>query len=210
MRVHFYVTLIIVIGAMVLNLRTREVLILLFMINFVLVAEMFNSAIEATVDLASPHYHPNAKFAKDIAAGAVLVTTIMAVTVGVLIAVGDDAWDRIRISLVSENPGVPAPVRLALGALILFLIVVIGKGLGRRGTVLRGGLVSGHAAYAFFIAGSIVWLSDKPLIWALGIMLALIVAQSRWEARIHTIYELVLGGVAGIVTALVMFGLTPK
>lgn len=41
-------------------------------------------------------------------------------------------------------------------------------------------------------------------------MLALIVAQSRWEARIHTIYELVLGGVAGIVTALVMFGLTPK
>mgnify|MGYP001595465310 CR=1 FL=1 len=51
MRVHLYVTLIVVLLAMMLNMRIREILVLLFMITFVLVAEMFNSAIEAVVDL---------------------------------------------------------------------------------------------------------------------------------------------------------------
>lgn len=210
MRIHLYVTLAIVLLAMLLNLRTREILILLFMINFVLVAEMFNSAIEATVDLASPNYHPLAKFAKDIAAGAVLVTTLMAVTAGVLIAIGDDLWERIRISLLSEQPGLPSVPRLILGCLALLVIVIVGKGLGRRGTILRGGLVSGHAAYGFFFAGAIFWISNNPVVTALGLVLAFIIAQSRWEAKIHSVYELVLGGTVGLVLSLVVFGVMPK
>ena len=55
MRVHLYVTLTVVIAALLLNLRIKDLLVLLFMINFVLVAEMFNSAIEATVERAR-HY----------------------------------------------------------------------------------------------------------------------------------------------------------
>lgn len=210
MRIHLYVTAFIIIGALILNLRTREILVLLFMINFVLVAEMFNSAIEATVDLVSPNYHPLAKFAKDISAGAVLVTTIMAVTVGALIAVGDDAWDRIRLALTAETPATPVAWRIIISCLLLFFIVVIGKGLGKRGTVLKGGFVSGHAAYGFFLAGTIMFISDSPLVTALAIVLAMIVAQSRWEAKIHSISELVLGATVGLVLSLLAFGLMPK
>jgi len=210
MRVHMYVTIFVVVGAMLLRLRTREVLVLLFMINFVLVAEMFNSAIEATVDLASPNYHPLAKFAKDISAGAVLITTIMAVLVGVLIAVGDDAWERIRVALSSEQPGTPWMVRIIIGSFVLFTIVVIGKGLGKRGTVLRGGMVSGHAAFGFFFAGAVMFMSDSPLITVLAMALAVIVAQSRWEAKIHSFGELVLGATVGLVLSVVTFGLMPK
>ncbi|MBL8059478.1 MAG: diacylglycerol kinase [Chthonomonas sp.] len=210
MRIHLYVTAFIIIGALLLNLRTREILVLLFMINFVLVAEMFNSAIEATVDLVSPNYHPLAKFAKDISAGAVLVTTIMAVTVGALIAVGDDAWDRIRVALTAEQPATPVMWRILLGCLLLFIIVVIGKGLGKRGSVLKGGLVSGHAAYGFFFAGTVLFISDSPLVTALALVLAMIVAQSRWEAKIHSISELVLGATVGMVLSLLAFGLMPK
>lgn len=210
MRVHMYVTIFVVVGAMLLRLRTREVLVLLFMINFVLVAEMFNSAIEATVDLASPNYHPLAKFAKDISAGAVLITTIMAVLVGVLIAVGDDAWERIRVALTSEQPGTPLTWRIFLGSLVLFTIVVIGKGLGKRGTVLRGGMVSGHAACGFFFSGAVMFMSDSPMITVLAMALAVIVAQSRWEAKIHSFGELVLGATVGLVLSVVTFGLMPK
>ena len=210
MRIHFFVTIFIIIGALLLNLRTREILVLLFMINFVLVAEMFNSAIEATVDLVSPNYHPLAKFAKDIAAGAVLVTTIMAVTVGILIAVGDDAWDRIRVALTAEQPATPVMWRIVLGCFLLFVIVVIGKGLGKRGSVLKGGLVSGHAAYGFFFAGTVMFISDAPLVTALALVLAAIIAQSRWEAKIHSISELVLGATVGLVLSLLTFGLMPK
>ena len=81
MRFHLYVVLIVTVLGVFLNLRLREMLILLFVISLVLVAEMFNSAIEATVDLVQPTYHPMAKFAKDIAAGAVLITTIIALVV---------------------------------------------------------------------------------------------------------------------------------
>lgn len=210
MRVHLYVTLATVALALALNLRIREVLVLLFMINFVLVAEMFNSAIEAVVDLTSPHYHPLAKFAKDIAAGAVLVTTIMALIVGSLIALGDESWERIRLSLTAESVGLPAASKLILGCFVLFVIVVIGKGLGKRGTVLKGGLVSGHAAYGFFLAGAVVFITDKPLISTLAILLAAIIAQSRWEAKIHSIFELTLGATVGLILALLMFGILPK
>ena len=55
-------------------------------IALVLVAELFNSALEAVVDLASPADHPLAKQAKDIAAGAVLVAAAAAVAIGLLLA----------------------------------------------------------------------------------------------------------------------------
>jgi diacylglycerol kinase (ATP) len=210
MRVHLYVTLITVLGAMLLGLRTREILVLLFMINFVLVAEMFNSAIEATVDLVSPQYHPLAKFAKDIAAGAVLITTILAIVVGALIAVGDDAWERIRISLGAESIGVPTLWRLGIGSLLCVVVVIIGKGLGKRGQVHQGGLVSGHAALGFFFATSVFFFTDNILVSSIAILLAAVIAQSRWEAKIHTIFELTLGATVGVILALLFFGLSPR
>lgn len=210
MRVHLYVTLTVLIGALLLNLRMRETLLLLFMITFVLVAEMFNSAIEATVDLAAPTYHPLAKFAKDIAAGAVLITTIIAIVVGGLIVVGDQGWERIKISLTSEQLGVPVVPRIVIGFFLLFIVVVIGKGLGQRGQVLKGGLVSGHSAVGFFLAGAIHFIADMPLVSAVAVMLAVVIAQSRWEAKIHSVFELTLGATVGTVLAVLLFGLLPK
>ncbi|MBL8086798.1 MAG: diacylglycerol kinase [Chthonomonas sp.] len=210
MRVHLYITMVTVLLAMAMNLRVREVLILLFMINFVLVAEMFNSAIEATVDLASPNYHPLAKFAKDIAAGAVLVTTIMAIVVGALIALGSESWERIRLSLSADTVGLPFAAKFIVGLFALFILIVVGKGLGKRGQVLHGGLVSGHAAYGFYLAGAVVFISDRPLVSGIAILLAIILAQSRWEAKIHSVFELTLGATVGLVVALLLFGFLPK
>ncbi len=50
----------------------------------VLSLELVNTALEAVVDLASPTYHPLAKIAKDVAAGAVLFASVVAVLVGVV------------------------------------------------------------------------------------------------------------------------------
>lgn len=206
MRFHIYVVLVVVLLGIFFGLRLRELMILLFTITLVLLAEMFNSAIEATVDLVEPRYHPLAKFAKDIAAGAVLITTILALVVGSLMVLGENRWEEIKLSLVSESVGVTVPVRIIFGFFVLFLIVLIGKGLGKRGQVLQGGLVSGHAAYGFFLAGSIMFLTDRPVISALAILLAALVAQSRWEAKIHSIFELTLGAAAGVILSLILFG----
>lgn len=210
MRFHLYVVLIVMLMGVFFNLGLREMLVLLFTISLVLVAEMFNSAIEATVDLVQPNYHPLAKFAKDISAGAVLITTIVALVVGSLMILGESRWEDIKVSLTSESLGVPIIPRIILGLFVVFVIVVIGKGLGKRGQVLRGGMVSGHSAIGFFLAGAIMFMTDQFVVTALAILLAGIIAQSRWEAKIHSVFELTLGAAVGTLLALVLFGLTPK
>lgn len=210
MRFHLYVVLTVVLLGILVNLGLREMLVLLFTISLVLVAEMFNSAIEATVDLVSPSYHPLAKFAKDIAAGAVLITTIIALVVGSLLILGESRWEAIKVNLSSEGFGLGVVPRLLLGMMVLFVIVVIGKGLGKRGQVLKGGLVSGHASYAFFFAFAVPFVTDNALASGLAILLAAIVAQSRYEAKIHSLFELALGAGVGTLLALLVFGLVPR
>ncbi len=62
-----------------------EWLMLVLVSGFVLTAEAFNSAIEIDMDLTSPEYHPFARDTKDVAAGAVLVSAITALVVGLII-----------------------------------------------------------------------------------------------------------------------------
>ena len=210
MRVHLYMVLAVTLMGLLFNFSLREMLVLLFVMSLVLVAEMFNSAIEATVDLVSPNYHPMAKFAKDISAGAVLISTIFALIVGAFLLLRADRWEAIKLNLTSDTPSIPFMPRVVLGVFLIIIIVVIGKGLGKRGQVLKGGLVSGHAAIGFFLATGIMFLADNLIVAGLGVALAAIVAQSRWEAKIHSIYELTLGAGVGVIMGLVLFGMLPK
>jgi diacylglycerol kinase len=67
------------------NVSGIEWVALIFAIGFVMVSEVFNTAIEIDIDLTSPGYHPYAKDTKDVAAAAVLVSAIVAVIVGLMI-----------------------------------------------------------------------------------------------------------------------------
>ena len=69
----------------ILGLERVEWGLLLIAIILVLMAEVINTAIERTVDLISPQYHPLAEKAKNMAAGAVLLSAISAVILGVII-----------------------------------------------------------------------------------------------------------------------------
>ncbi len=70
--------------ALCLVLRVNPASVLLCC-ALVLSLEMVNTAFEAVVDLAAPTYHPLAKIAKDVAAGAVLVASIISVLVGLVV-----------------------------------------------------------------------------------------------------------------------------
>lgn len=75
----------VVIVSYVLSLSLTEWLWMLLASFLVLVMEIWNTVIENTIDLVSPDYHPLAKKAKDMAAAAVLFTSIFAVIVGAII-----------------------------------------------------------------------------------------------------------------------------
>jgi diacylglycerol kinase (ATP) len=210
MRFHLYVVFVVVMLGLFVNLPLREMLVLLFTISLVVVAEMFNSAIEAVVDLVSPNYSPMAKFAKDIAAGAVLITTLIALVVGALLILGENRWETMKVSLSSDAPAIGAPLRIVIGILVCFFAVVVGKGLGKRGQVLQGGLVSGHATFGFFFATCAVNLTTNAIAGGLAVLLAMIIAQSRYEAKFHSIGELSIGAAVGVAIGLLVFANLPR
>jgi diacylglycerol kinase (ATP) len=208
MRIHFLIAAGVLIGALVVGVSKLELVVLLMAISFVLIAEMINSALEAGIDVATTSFDPLAKLAKDIAAGAVLIATINAVAVGYLVFVdrikdpSSRALDRLR----------DAPTEITLVALVLTVIIVIGaKAYTGRGRPLRGGLPSGHSAIAFagWMAATYI-LGDSThwfLISTLTFIMALLVAQTRIEAGIHSFVEVFSGGVLGALVTLVLFQL---
>ena len=68
-----------------LKLSVIEFAIVLIAIGLVVSLELINTAIEYTIDMAMPEIHPLAKAAKDISSGAVLISAIMALIVGIII-----------------------------------------------------------------------------------------------------------------------------
>jgi diacylglycerol kinase (ATP) len=84
-QIHAVITL----GALALGawlgLSLVEWAVIVLTIGMVWAAELFNTALEVLVDLASPDLHPLAKIAKDVSAAAVLVTALMAVVIGLLL-----------------------------------------------------------------------------------------------------------------------------
>ncbi len=85
-RIHFFAAVLVLITAFCLNFSIVQFCILLLTIAFVISAEMFNSAIEFSLDsIFHNKYSRMVGMAKDIAAGAVMVVTITAVMIGVLL-----------------------------------------------------------------------------------------------------------------------------
>jgi diacylglycerol kinase (ATP) len=85
LRIHFLAAAGVIIAGLLFQLSTVEWAILVVTIMIVLSAELFNSAIEAAVDRMGSETHPLSRIAKDMAAGAVLISAIGAVIVGLLI-----------------------------------------------------------------------------------------------------------------------------
>ncbi len=84
-RVHVTIAILAIVMGIALHISAVEFAIIFSTIASVFIAEMFNTVIEVCVDLASPHYHPLAKRAKDMAAGAVLLSAMLAVVIGLLV-----------------------------------------------------------------------------------------------------------------------------
>ncbi len=84
-RVHCFLTICVLALGIWLRLPADTWATLALTIGRVLIAEIFNTAAETLVDLASPDYHPLAKLVKDLAAGAVLLSAMIAVIVGILL-----------------------------------------------------------------------------------------------------------------------------
>ena len=90
-RVHVVIAILAILMGIVLRISAVEFAMIFVAIASVFIAEMFNTVIEICVDLASPEYNALAKIAKDVAAGAVLLSAMLSVVIG-LFVLGPHLW----------------------------------------------------------------------------------------------------------------------
>ncbi len=193
------------------NFTTSEFLCLTFAVFFVIFAEMVNTAIETIVDLLVDTYHPKAKIAKDVGAGAVVLAAINAIIVAYFLFFRKTELSQVADSLL--NTLVSSPFHLAFVAIILTLIAILAmKGTFKKKEISNGVkqdnfMPSGQSALAFATLTAI-WINSKNIVvFCLSLILSLIVAVNRLNDK-KTFAEILFGGFMGVLVVLLVYGLT--
>ncbi len=208
MRIHLAVGLLVLVASVFLNVSRLELVAVVLAIVFVLIAEMMNTAVEAVVDIITDEFDPRAKVAKDLAAGGVLLAAINALVVAYLVFADNLAGFSLELLTILRR----SPTHLTFVALAAVVVAVIALKAARgKKVALSGGLPSGHAALAFagwtavtFVVGG---TPQGLLVSVLTLGMALLAAQTRVEAGIHSLLEVVLGAILGVVLTTLIFQL---
>nr|MDQ3318152.1 diacylglycerol kinase [Actinomycetota bacterium] len=206
MRFHVLAAVGVLVLSLLVGVSELELAVLVLTILVVFVTEMLNTAMEFVVDLVTTEYHPLAKLAKDVSAGAVLVSSVGAVLVGYLVL----ADDLGPLSMETLNSIRRWPGHLTLVALgVVVLVVVLGKALTRSPNSFYGGMPSGHAAVAFagWVAASFIAAEGRyaGLVSLISLLMALLVCQSRIEGGIHSPFQVVVGAAVGALLTVSIF-----
>lgn len=211
-RIQLILAVIVLALSLFYGLGTTEFLCLVFALFFVIFAEMVNTAIETVVDLFVDVYHPKAKIAKDVAAGAVVLSACNALIVGYLIFFNAENMKAISDSIF--NNMVKSPQHLAFVAIILVVIAVIAIKAScskkkERGQLIKEGFVpSGQSAVAF-AALTAIWINSKDIVtFTLALVLSLLVVGNRVYNNARTKAEVVFGACMGVLIVMLVYGLT--
>lgn len=208
MRFHVVAATVVLVLSLLVEVSAVELAALVIAIMLVLITEMINTALEFAVDLVTREYHPLAKLSKDVSAGAVLVTSVGAVLVGYLILADNLGPLSLRtLETVRSWPGHLTLVSLGVAT----LLVLLGKALSHSPNSFAGGMPSGHAAVAFagWVAASFIAAEGRyaGLVSLITLLMALLVCQSRVESGTHSVYEVAVGAVIGVLVTVAVFQL---
>jgi len=207
MRVHFTLAVLVLLAAWTVGVEGSEFMHLMAAIAIVLIAEMLNTALEACVDLIVQGYDPRAKVVKDVAAGAVLFAAIYAISVAIIVFSTAPRVEAVFVSAPERPPVQPLHTLqlVVTGVTLLCIFITWLKRATGYGTLWRGGVVSGHSALGFFGAVVIMLLTHDIAVMLVAISLAVLMMQSRLQARIHTMPQVLLGALAGALMGLLLF-----
>lgn len=201
MRIHLMIAALVLLFSFFIRLDRLEIIALAITIILVLLAEMFNTAVEAVVNLITDTYHPAARLAKDIAAGAVFFASVNALIVAFLIFGKRYLTLQPVILKIKEVP----EYIILICLVIVFIMVIMAKAYFGKGRPLWGGMPSGHSAVAFAICTTVALMTQNSLLTLLVFILAFMVAHSRVRAKIHTWWEVAGGAIIGMMVTIFVF-----
>lgn len=201
MRIHFIIAVLALILGVYLNFSRIEIMILCLTVGFVLVAEMFNTVVEFLLDGLVDRRDERTKVIKDISAGTVLVASINAMIMAYFLFFKYDIFSEFNKGMLRLKQSDWHITFLAF--ILVSAAVILSKALLHKGTPLRGGMPSGHAAVSFSTSTIIALVSENALVCTLAFVLATLVAQSRIRRGLHNFWEVFTGALLGVlITAL--------
>ena len=191
------------------NFTSAEFLCLTFAVFFVIFAELVNTAIESLVDLLVDVYHPKAKIAKDIGAGAVVLSAVNAVIVAYFLFFHEKNLTNLTNSIFSHV--ISSPLHLTFVGIILTVIAILVLKAGIEEKKVTAGvevnfLPSGQSALAFAILTAIWMNSRNPIIFCLALTLSILVVGNRLNDK-RTWGEVIFGAFMGMLVMLMIYGM---
>ncbi len=204
MKIHFSIALAAIILALFLKVSKIDILFVLVSVFFVLFAETLNTSIEYLADFISKEHSEEIAAVKNLAAGAVLLSAFGSFVVGYII------FSKYLYYLIYYTINMIKTEGSDISVIIISIVfvgIIIIKAMFNKGTPLRGGFPSGHAAIAFSIWLIVSFLTLNPVVSLLTFILAFIIALSRINSGIHTKIEVLTGSIIGILITALIFKL---
>ena len=202
-----------IIGALVLfvslffDFTKTELICLVLTIGFVIFAEMINSTVEYIVNLVKTEYDLNAKAAKDIAAGGVLIASIISVIVAYLLFV-----DKIRQASTALLTAVLSS-KMHMLVTILFVVtvlVVILKGVfskDKEHNYVKA-FPSARVAISFALSTYLFVITKNLLVGGVALVLSIMVSSIKRENDKTTMLQIILSALLGILLVVSIYQLT--
>lgn len=202
-----------IIGALVLfvslffDFTKTELICLVLTIGFVIFAEMINSTVEYIVNLVKTEYDLNAKAAKDIAAGGVLIASIISVIVAYLLFV-----DKIRqasTALLTVVLSSHAHMLVTILFIVTILVVILKGVLSKdKDNNYVKSLPSARVTISFALATYLFIITRSLIVGGVAFVLSFMVSSIKRENNKTTILQIVMSALLGILLVITVYQLT--
>lgn len=203
-KIHLIAAFTVLVFAFAIGIQKNDFIDVVLICCIVIVAEMFNTAIEVIVDMVSPHHSEGARIAKDIAAGAVLICAIAAVVIGYIIFYPYFCNIYLNGFKLASHYGEYVAV---LSFMVVMIIIVAIKIYVGHEHPLRGGGASGYAALSFSAWVSLVIMIPQHWIGWILLIPILGISSQRLYKKLHSPLEVLVGILIGSTVTFFLFKL---
>ena len=207
LRLDYLAGVLVLLISMFFDFTKTELICLIITIGFVIFAEMINSTVEYIVNLVKTEYDLNAKAAKDIAAGGVLIASIISVIVAYLLFV-----DKIRQASTALLTAVLSSKSHMLVTIlfVVTLLVVILKGVfskDKDNNYVKA-FPSARVTISFALSTYLFVITQNLLVGGVALALSLMVSSIKRENDKTTIVQVILSALLGILLVVSVYQLT--
>lgn len=205
LRIDYIIGVLVFCTSFFFDFTKTEFATLCLTIGFVLFAEMINTTVEYMVDLITDKYDDRAKSAKDIAAGGVLLASIVAVLNAYFLFIDkihDASTDLLEKVLNSHMHMLVAIL------FIVVLFVVILKGIFSKGRNYVASFPSARIVISYGLATFLLILTQNLLVGAVSFVLCFMISQLKRENDRISTSQVILSALLGILLVLIVYQIT--